>query len=692
MAPIWSNLKVVDLRTELSNRGLPTKGVKAELVARLKEDDAARPEEPEQEQDGTVAVDAPAPPTDDGPVPEATETKEAVNESPPDTDSNGLVVENATTQPEVAAHQEPAATLRLTNEDANAASTIYDNPPRLPTPEPSSDLAADLQKRKRRSSTPPPSAKRARQEDERQVEQSEDVVDFETGDITTSPQQKPENGAGMTEQVEEKVHGEDHGGLMQDVAPNNSAEANEISRDALDVSGEDAYAKRVATAESAKALSTSSLHAQDASQAVREDSAHAEPVAAAEFSIPPLSPQTQAPTLVVSGEDASAGNEVTERPSVAPPHLSQGDEAEHDDRQYDAPQQTRSDFPAGDGGASLPSTHPPTRALYIRELMRPLKSEMVEQYIVEVIAPPGSKPDQETIEDFYLDQIRTHAFVVLNSVSAAQRLRAEMHNQVWPNERNRKPLWVDFIPANQVKDWIEREESAPRGHSRRWEVVYEQDGRDVLAIHREIGSDRKPSFSRPPPTGPAAAGPVYPGIEAAPRGPRGRGGRPSVETPAVMGSLQTTAQPRLSYTPLGEDVARRRVANMRSFYSHDPPSDLGKDYHRFTFENVDSFVDRGREVFIGIRPPHRQREHDERIRRGIPGAGSAAESRRDDYRPPPRPAFTDEDRFSRRDEGRLSRHDDNRRSDWAPRDRGYRGGRGHGRFRGEDPYRYRPGY
>lgn len=645
----WSTLKVVDLRAELSSRGLPTKGVKADLIQRLTEADAAaaQAEEPETEVQAAFLDEADQP-VDDGAKQEVTKAESAAEELSPVVDTNAIANEDATAHEDEPANVKPATSQLLAAEETKIALPDMSEQPGILNQIPPSDAAFDLQKRKRRSSTPPPSAKRARQEEERH---EEDFVDFETGDISASPEKRAQNGVVKKEEVKENFKMEDHGQPMEDV---------QVARDTLGISGEEANAPQVALTEISKVLPSA---------------------------------QPQDPTLEVTGEEAFMKRVAIGMPSEAPHHTPQPLEPAHEDRQYVtlAQQQrdvTSGDYPGGndhteDDRPSLPSTHPPTNALYIRDLMRPLRSEMVEQYIVDLLTPPGGEPDPKFIEDFYLDQIRTHAFVVLTSVSAAQRVRAAFHNQVWPNESNRKKLWADFIPPSQVKDWIEREESAPRGGSRRWEVVYEQDRESVVAIHQEIGSDSQP-FSRPPPTGPAVAGPVYPGIEAAPRGPRGRGGRPPFENP---NTLQTQTHPRLSYTPLSEDVARRRIDNMRSFYSRDPPTDLGKDYHRFTFENVDAFVDRGREVFIGIRPPHRQKEHEDRVRRerlGTAGASSVAESRRDDYRPPPRPPVTDEDRFSR--------YDDSRRPNWPPRNRGYRGDRGPGRFRGEDPYRYRPGY
>lgn len=628
----WSTLKVVDLRAELTSRGLPTKGVKADLVKRLTEADAEADVDVDPSQvDGPATEvapeeDAPDAPSqsDDLSKQEASAPEEIAEESQSAIDTNAPLNEEApnAVEAQTEADTEPTAQEAVT-EDID-----------MPTSVPISDTAVDIQKRKRRSSTPPPSAKRAKQEDERHDKMEEDIVDYEGGDITESPEKKPENGAQPGPGTEERD--------MADVAANDEPAA-------LEVSGEEAYLKRVAIAESSKELPTASSQAQD-----------------------------------VRGGDAT--RVTIGRSSEELRHTSQSVQPSHQDR-FDSPQQWPRAPSAEASGSSIPSTHTPTSALYIRELMRPLRSEMVEQHIVSLVTPPGDEPDPDLVEDFYLDQIRTHAFVKLTSVSAAHRVRAALHDQIWPNERNRKPLWVDFIPPDRVKEWIDEEESGGRGTAHRWEVVYVEEGDGMVAVHREAGPDTR-QFSKPPPTGPAATT-VYPGIEAAPRGPRMRGAaRPPLDNPTAM---QTTAYPPLFYQPLGEDIAERRIRNMRTFYSPNPPRDLGKDYNRYTFENADSFVDRGTEVFVGIRPPHREKEHQERLRRerlGIAGESSVADSRRDDYRPPARPMVTDVDRYSTYDEPPRRFGGDRR-----PRNRGFRGGgdRG-GRFRGEDPYRYRPGY
>lgn len=644
----WSSLRVVDLKAELSSRGLSMKGVKADLVQRLTEDDenAAQSEEEPATANATAMNEA-ASTVEAAPDRETSESQSIVKDflsidatANDDTSTQPQPAPNAETETEakVVLSQEPAPSEKHTAQAEN------DEQPSLDTTLPSVDTAADLQKRKRRSSTPPPSTKRARQEGERLAEDREDIVDFENGDISISPK-KSQNGIEKKEGSTDDVEMADGLKRKEDPADDKSVET---SQQQSIVPGPNSDARAMATSEQ-----------------------------------PDLPTTTLAPTQDVSldetGKDAYAKRVAIAESQSALPTQSKHDP--YDDDKHDASHsqgvQVAEESPA------IPSLHAPTSALYIRELMRPLRSEVMEQHIVDLVTPSGKEIDPDLIRDFYLDQIRTHAFVLLASVPAAQRVRAALHNQIWPNERNRKTLWVDFIPDESVKDWIAKEESAPR--SARWEVVYEQDGGNTVAIHREIGSDSK-SFSRPPPTGPAAtAGPVYPGIEAAPRGPRGGGGggRPPYQNPH---NRQTDTKPQLTYTPKDEDVARRRMDNMRSFYTRDPPADLGKDYHRFTFESADAFVDRGREVFIGIRPPHRQKEHEERLRRerlGTAGAGSVAESRRDDYRPAPRPSVTDEDRFSR--------HND-RRSDRPPRNRGFRSDRGPGRFRGEDPYRYRPGY
>ncbi|RKU49041.1 hypothetical protein DL546_009775 [Coniochaeta pulveracea] len=309
-----------------------------------------------------------------------------------------------------------------------------------------------------------------------------------------------------------------------------------------------------------------------------------------------------------------------------------------------------------------PAIHPATSALYIKNLMRPLGNAVLEEYLVDLATPPSQQPNPDVVVEFYVDNIKSHAFVQFNSVSAASRVRSALHDQVWPDERNRKALWVDFIPAEKVRDWIEQEKSAGqgRGNLNRFEVMYEADAEGIMAARlAELGPDAARQNARAPPTGPASSaiptGPRGFGIEGAPLGPRGNGGRmgpptgPRGAPQSDEGFKQTRTYPQIMWKPVSEDLAMRRIDNMRSHYTTDRYRDLGKpdEINRYFFENGDRFVDRGKEVFVGIRPPHREAERrraaasgDVGGRRGLPPAGRDVDryvggrsSGRDDFTP-----------------------------------------------------------
>lgn len=378
-----------------------------------------------------------------------------------------------------------------------------------------------------------------------------------------------------------------------------------------------------------------------------------------------------------------------------------------------------------------PAQHPATSALYIKNFMRPLREPVLREYLIELAAAPGSAADPDCLIDFYVDQIRTHAFAGFTSSAAAARVRSALHGTVWPDERNRKELWVDFVPSEKVPEWIDREQSeGGRGSSGRWEVRYEtdEDGNIAAAlVNAEAEPVRRNSVRQPSAPQPAPAGPArnnYPSVEGAPLGPRGRGanhfrqappaaaamsggydnereqhrepfrepdreldrehgrdydreyergfdrdrggrGRARVEYAAVQ---TTRANPPLQFRPVADAVAERRLANISVHITKDRHRDLGRpdEINRYTFENGNDFVDRGKEAFIGIRPPHRERE---RRRMGI-GRGSRGGA------PPPRRRSPSPRRPSRDDDGyRGGGGDGNRyreRDDWRddrPRDR-----------------------
>ncbi|PHH70805.1 hypothetical protein CDD80_5715 [Ophiocordyceps camponoti-rufipedis] len=119
------------------------------------------------------------------------------------------------------------------------------------------------------------------------------------------------------------------------------------------------------------------------------------------------------------------------------PSPAAGEEPEHERNSFAAPVD--------------PPYHPYTSAIYINNLMRPLREVDLQTHLIELAKLSGDDDDDEhvMIQKFFVDTIRTHAFVVFGSTSTAARVRDSLHGKVWPQESNRKALFVDFVPADK---------------------------------------------------------------------------------------------------------------------------------------------------------------------------------------------------------------------------------------------------
>ncbi|KAK5137910.1 hypothetical protein LTR08_006679 [Meristemomyces frigidus] len=290
-----------------------------------------------------------------------------------------------------------------------------------------------------------------------------------------------------------------------------------------------------------------------------------------------------------------------------------------------------------DAATPSPALHPATRALYIRDLIRPLQPGQLRDHLLAVATPPHSNLHTYIIESFHLDTLRTHAFVLFASPDAASRARAALHAVVWPNEPTRKPLFADFIPDDRVQDWIDSELSAGTGRrdAKRWEVVYTtSDNSEVTATHQEItsipsGPARQQTFSN------AAAAPLATtgdGMPNAPLGPRGHR-TPLAPAPPTQQQQQhtnpspspllatpppapdssstsfnlldstfrsTTAKPKIYFLPQGQAIAEKRLDELDALTSRDwarvaklPLTVKDGELRRFTFEDEDKLVDGG---------------------------------------------------------------------------------------------------
>lgn len=298
------------------------------------------------------------------------------------------------------------------------------------------------------------------------------------------------------------------------------------------------------------------------------------------------------------------------------------------------PDPIRPASPSGDAAMDAmevePALHVATAALYIDGLMRPLQPASLRNHLVSLASHPGDSPNPDVILDYYLDPVKTHCFVSFANISAASRVRSALQGTVWPNERNRKKLFVDFIPEDKLQEWVRVEEDSQLrgGRAPRWEVRYDSIDDGVEAVLREVDPTasaqrtREPITTRPPPLGPRASFADRDRRPIAPQG-AGTGSRPGQGFKALDELFRsTTTKPKLYYLPVPRDVVDRRLDRFDDLIRKGSyPRRGGDDMRRITFEDTDVFVDNGPE--FGGRNRGRRRGR---------GMGSEFRGRRGGYR------------------------------------------------------------
>ncbi|ODA76726.1 hypothetical protein RJ55_07997 [Drechmeria coniospora] len=287
------------------------------------------------------------------------------------------------------------------------------------------------------------------------------------------------------------------------------------------------------------------------------------------------------------GEDSAenAVPESGESPLVA--------DAPIDTRRYD------DEVSSDDGGACGAPVHAATSALYINNLMRPLREAELGTHLADLATPAGGVPDENCMVKLYVDSIRTHAFAVFDNMSSAARVRRRLHGRVWPPESTRKALSVDFIPECKVDEWIriEQEGSTKQQRGHRWEVVYQGKTTGDLAeaaLQSSFITPSSPLLSTNRGLAGALAGtrghqhPVAQSADSHPPPPPsfpGQGQRRGPESQANAhdgrsgGQKRTMAMPPISFSVAPRNMVERRLREMRSYYVRNE-TNLGREINR----------------------------------------------------------------------------------------------------------------
>lgn len=145
----------------------------------------------------------------------------------------------------------------------------------------------------------------------------------------------------------------------------------------------------------------------------------------------------------------------------------------------------RRDYDKGDDSKqSIPDPrHRPTEALCIQNLSRPLPIQAFRQKVEQIADEP--------CEDFWLDNLRSHCFCIFGSLQASIAVRRALHGTYYPenNGRHTVPLFVDYVPPDEVPEYIDRESQETRS-KKRWIVTYSGPDNAAVAEHVEEPTHR----------------------------------------------------------------------------------------------------------------------------------------------------------------------------------------------------------
>ncbi|KAK4174185.1 hypothetical protein QBC36DRAFT_292689 [Triangularia setosa] len=583
MATDFEKLTVTQLRQELKRRKLATTGLKAALVARLVEDEAGQTAEVDETAQDEAPADEPGPVNDETPEAEIEKHHDVAMDDAPVEDAAADAPAEKATSPAPKAQSpapepvtsdtpkaEPEAEKEAANEEKHGDVSMDDAPAAAP---------------EKATPSAPPSPPLAAKNEEA-VSELNTITQLDSStEPEVSIQQNSNPPLGESVEAEPTTITE----IVQDTVSRKRRSRSPPP------SGDESSSKRARQDDWDKKSEPEESKNEPTSPADK----HLGEITPFEV-VPPRSPETRL-------REDSMPHKRHER---AWGQRLEGNQPRFQEQNMDI------DEPLDEFGRVERSMHPATSALYVKNFMRPLREPQVREYFVHLAAFPGTPPNDSCILDFHVDPIRTHALVKFDSVSAASRVRTALHGKVWPNESNRKELWVDFIPSEKVAEWIRLERDNSR--QTRWEVVFEDDPdtQEVVASLVQCdGAGTGNSGNRlarqplSPPAAPTGPGRRFAELQGLPAGPRVRGRGQAKHDLENFENMKVTATgPPLRYQPVSEELAQRRLDNMQSYYTKDRYRDMGREdeINRYTFENGSQFVDRGKEVFIGIRHPIRE--------------------------------------------------------------------------------------